>query len=87
MRELYNAATAIAAHSALTSVTIEIHHLKVIAGPVLQVYQSVTTDTKPAVTKAFDQFCISSGQAEAAIIYHDKIIAGTLIFIKLELHR
>jgi hypothetical protein len=86
MRELYDASTAIAAHSALPSVTIEIHHLKIITGRVLQIYQSVTAYTKPAVTKTLDQFSIDSGQAEAAIIYHDKIIACTLIFIKLELH-
>ena len=86
MRELNDASAAIAAHSAFPPVAIEIYHFKIIAGCILQVYQAIAAYTEPAVAESFDQFCISSGQAETTIIYHDKIISGTLVFAKWHVH-
>jgi Tfp pilus assembly protein PilN len=86
MRKSDDASATIAAHSTLAAVTIEIDHLKIKTIALLQVDQSIAAYTETTVTEMAYETGIFFGEAEAAVVYDDKIIAGALVFIKWKLH-
>jgi hypothetical protein len=87
LRELYDTAPAIATHRTFAPVAIEIDHFKIVALHLLQVYQPVSAYAKAAVAEPADHVGILAWQGPVTVIHHDKIIARTLVFIEMEIHR
>ena len=48
--------------------------------------QTIGTDAKSAVTKPLYQAGIVFGERATAVVNHDEIVAGALVFVKVDLH-
>jgi hypothetical protein len=86
MGKFDDASAAIAAHGALATIAIEVDHLKIESVALLQKNEPITTYTEAAITEVTDEHGVFFGEAEFAIIYDDKVIARTLIFVEWKLH-
>jgi len=85
VREHHGTATSIPTHAALGAIGVEIDHTEIITRLVSDENQTVGSDTEMSVAKSCDQTGIR-GELFITIIDHNKIIAGTLVFVKMDSH-
>src|SRR5690606_7780620 len=82
MSKSHQAASAVTAHCAFISVGVVVHHIKVGLRIIFQKDESVATNSKPAVAKVFYTFTVF-GKLKVTVVYNHEIVAGTLVFVKL----
>src|SRR5687768_9914865 len=84
--EFRHATSAITTHASFSAIGVIILHLKVVACSFIQQHQPISADSKPAIAKPFYLFCCDGGISSFAIISDYKIVAGTLVFVKVKNH-
>ena len=76
--------TAAITTEALATIGIEIDHFKISLMIVFNEDHPIGTNTKPAIAKSGNGLKVISIKYLLTIVNHDKIVAGTLILMKLD---
>jgi hypothetical protein len=82
-----DATPAVATHTAFLAVGIVVLHFEVISFKGIQQHKSIGSDTKAAITEGIDLGRCQTRIGLSTVISHDKIIARSLVFIKMKDHQ
>jgi hypothetical protein len=82
----YGTTAAVAAHRSQPAIGIKIHHFEIISFPILQQDQAIGADAQAAFTQKGYQLLVGGLEVPVAVVDHDKIVGGALIFIKSYFH-
>ena len=79
-------ASTVAAHRAKSAVAVIVSHLKISTFGVSKRHQPIGTDTKPSVAQ-MRYLLLRKLRVSFADIHNDKIVARTVVFNKIQIHR
>lgn len=85
--EFNEAASAIAAHGAFAAIGVVVLHFEIEAWFCVEKHQTVRPDTKTPVAKKIDLFCCEGRVRAVSVVYDNKVVTGSLVFIKVKFHQ
>jgi hypothetical protein len=85
--KLGDASSAIATHASFLAIGIEIYHFEIITFEGIQQHETIGTDAEATVTEVIDLGRGQTGISLSPVIGQNKIIARSLVFIKMKFHQ
>src|SRR5450631_2611426 len=84
--EFYQTASSVAAHAALTSISVVIYHLEIITVFLIEKQQAVCSNTESTVAQKFDTVHRETRIISLPVIKNNKVVSSSLVFMKIDLH-